>query len=80
MMEIKKAKNYKSSNGNAWYQWIREALEFCHKNNIKLIDWPSYSRDLNQIGIFEYSWKWYRGRNSTAMLRWKNELNNILEI
>ena len=34
---------------NARYHWSIEALEFYYENNIKIIDWPSYSPALNQI-------------------------------
>ena len=34
---------------NARYHWSIEALEFYYENNIKIIDWPPYSPDLNPI-------------------------------
>ena len=34
---------------NARYHWLIEALEFYYENNIKTIDWPPYSPDLNPI-------------------------------
>ena len=34
---------------NARYHWSIEALEFYYENNIKVIDWPPYSPDLNPI-------------------------------
>ena len=34
---------------NVRYHWSIEALEFYYENNIKIIDWPSYSPDLNPI-------------------------------
>ena len=34
---------------NAKYHWSIEALEFYYENNIKIIDWPLYSPDLNVI-------------------------------
>ena len=35
--------------GNARYHWSIEALEFYFENNIKTIDWPIYSPELNSI-------------------------------
>ena len=37
---------------NVRYHWIKEALEFYRDNNIKLIDKPTYSGDLNPIENF----------------------------
>ena len=34
---------------NARYHWSIEALKFYYENNIKIIDWPLYSPDLNPI-------------------------------
>ena len=34
---------------NARYHSSIEALEFYYENNIKMIDWPSYSPNLNPI-------------------------------
>ena len=34
---------------NARYHWPIEALEFYYENNIKIIDWPPYSLDINPI-------------------------------
>ena len=66
---------------NVRYHWTKEALEFYHENNIKLIDWPSYSGDLNPI---ENVWVLMKvkleGRKFTTMTSLKNELYNIWEI
>ena len=37
---------------NARYHWSIEVLEFYYEDNIKIIDWPPYSPDLNPIEIF----------------------------
>ena len=34
---------------NSRYHWSIEALEFYDENNIKIIDWPPYSPNLNPI-------------------------------
>ena len=34
---------------NSRYNWTSKALEFYSNNGIKVIDWPSYSPDLNPI-------------------------------
>ena len=34
---------------NARYHWSIEAFEFYYENNIKIIDWPTYSPDLSLI-------------------------------
>ena len=34
---------------NARYYWTNQVLQFFQENNIKVIDWPPYSPDLNPI-------------------------------
>ena len=36
-------------NDNAIYHWSIDAIEFYYESNIKIIDWPPYSPDLNPI-------------------------------
>ena len=78
MREIKNSETIFLQMDNARYHWTKEALEFYHENNIKLIDWPSYSGDLNPI---ENVWALMKvkleGRKFTTMTSLKNELYNI---
>ena len=49
MREIKNSETIYVQMDHARYHWTKEALEFYRENNIKLIDWQSYSGGLNPI-------------------------------
>ena len=63
---------------NTRYHWSIEALEFYYENNIKIIDSPPYSPELNPI---ENSWaimkKKIAGKTFTIINSLKNELYTI---
>ena len=65
---------------NARYHWTNEILKYYEDNNIKVIDWPPYSPDLNPIenlwGIIKGKLK---GKTFTTMTSLKNKLINIWE-
>ena len=50
---------------NARYHWSIEALESYYENNIKIIDWPSCSPDLNSI---ENIWTVMKKKNAALKL------------
>ena len=58
---------------NARYHWSIEALEFYYENNIKIIDWPPYSPDLNPIeNIWVITKRKIAGKNFTTINSLKN--------
>ena len=60
---------------NARYHWSIEALEFYFENNIKIIDWPPYSSDLNPKEIIWVIMKRkIAGKTFTTINSLKNEL------
>ena len=63
---------------NARYHWSIEALEFYYENNIKIIDWPPYSTDLNPIeNIWAIMKRKIAGKTFTTINSLKNELYTI---
>ena len=52
MREINESDIIQLQFDNAKYHWILEALQFYYENEIRLIDWPPYSPDLNPIEKF----------------------------
>ena len=81
MKEITSSETLYLQMDNARYHWATEALEFYLEKNIKVIDWPPYSPDLNPI---ENTWAIMKqkldGRKSATMTSLKNELYNICGI
>ena len=63
---------------NAWYHWSIEALEFYYENNIKTIDWPLYSPNLNPIeNIWAIMMRKIAEKTLTTINRVKIELYTI---
>ena len=63
---------------NARYHRSIEALEFYYENNIKVIDWPLYSPDLNPIKyIFAIMKRKIAIKTFTTINSLKNELETI---
>ena len=64
--------------GNAKYDWPIEELEFYNENNIKIIDWPPYSPDLNPIeNIWAIMKRKIAGKTFTTINSLKNEVYNM---
>ena len=63
---------------NARCHWSIETLEFYYENNIKIIDWPPYSPDLNPIdNIWAIMKRKITGKTFTTINSLKNELYTI---
>ena len=63
---------------NARYHWSIEALEFYYESNIKIIDWPPYSLNLNPIeNIWTIMKRKIAGKTFTTINSLKNELYTI---
>ena len=78
MKEITSSETLYLQMDNARYHWTAEALEFYLENNIKVIDWPPYSSDLNPIeNIMAIMKQKLEGRKFATMTSLKNELYNI---
>ena len=61
-----------------YYHWTIKVLEFYKENNIKVIDWPPYSPDLNLIeNVWAIMKKELNGRKFTTITSLKNELFKI---
>ena len=58
---------------NARYHWTTKALEFYSNNGIKVIDWPPYSSDLNQI---EHIWAFLKKQSEGKKFATINQLKN----
>ena len=66
---------------NARYHWTTKALKFYSKNGIKVIDWPPYSSDLNQIEhIWAFVKKQLEGKKFATMNQLKNEPNEFEKV
>ena len=81
MKEITSSETLYLQMDNARYHWTTEALEFYLEKNIKVIDWPPYSPDLNSIeNIWAIMKQKLEGRKFATMTSSKNELYNIWRI
>ena len=59
----------------ARYYLITKALEFCSNNGIKIMNWPSYSPDLNPIeNIWTFMKKKIKRKRFAIMNQLKNKL------
>ena len=78
MKEITSSETLYLQMDNARYLWTTEALKFYLEKNIKVIDWPPYSPDLNPIeNICPIMKQKLEGRKFATMTSLKNELYNI---
>ena len=78
MKEITSSETLYLQMDNVRYHWTTEALEFYLEKNIKVIDWPPYSPDLNPIeNIWAIMKQKIEGRKFATMTSLKNELYNI---
>ena len=77
MKEITSSETLYLQIDNARYHWKTEALEFYLEKNIKVIDWPPYSPDLNPIENRIIMKQKLEGRKFATMTSLKNELYNI---
>ena len=78
MKEITNSKTLYLQMDKARYHWTTEAFEFYLEKNIKVIDWPPYSSDLNPIdNIWAIIKQKLEGRKFATMTSLKNELYNI---
>ena len=78
MKEIIESDNIYLQMDNAKYHWTTDALQFYYEKNVKLIDWPPYSPDLNPIeNVWALMKRKISGRKFTSMNSLKNELYKI---
>ena len=78
MKEIIESDNIYLQMDNAKYHWTTDAFQFYYEKNVKLIDWPPYSPDLNPIeNVWALMKRKISGRKFTSMNSLKNELYKI---
>ena len=81
MKEITNSETLYLQMDNSRYHLTIEALEFYLEKNIKVIDWPPYSPDLNNIeDVWAIMKQKLEGRKFATITSLKNELYNILGI
>ena len=78
MKEITNSETLYLQKYNARYHWMTEALEFYLEKNIKVIDWPPYSLNLNPIeNIWLIMIQKLEERKFATMTSLKKKLSNI---
>ena len=78
MKEINESDIIQLQFDNAKYHWTLEALQFYYENEVRLIDWPPYSPDLNPIeNIWGIMKSKIRGRKFLTISSLKNEIYKI---
>ena len=78
MKEINESDIIQLQFDNAKYHWTLEAFQFYYENEIRLIDWPPYSPDLNPIeNICAIMKSKIRGRKFLTISSLKNEIYKI---
>ena len=78
MKEIIESDNIYLQMDNVKYHWTTDALQFYYEKNVKLIDWPPYSPDLNPIeNVWALMKRKISVRKFTSMNSLKNELYKI---
>ena len=73
MKEINESDIIQLQFDNEKYHWTLEALQFYYENEVRLIDWPPYSPDLNPIeNIWTVMKSKIRGRKFLTISSLKN--------
>ena len=80
MKEFSGEENVVMQMDNARYHWTNQVLQFYQKNNIKVIDWPPYSPDLNPIeNLWSIMKDKLKGKKFISMRSLKSKLIKLWE-